>query len=410
MSKKINNIPREERTGEKMSKKKKVILAVIVVLVIATIGVGLYYFITQKEKGTKNKIFVEKVSDLISQPQGNTNNFTGVVESQETVDVSLDASRKLSEIYVNVGDVVTVGSKLLSYDTKELTMQIEQGKLEIEGISNEIKDFQVQIATLTAEKAKVPKESQFEYTTQIQSVQNSIKQSDYNFKNKKLELEKSKQDIEKSTIVSKIDGVIKSVNKNGTDSQGSEAPVVVITSKGSYRIKGFISEMYVAQMQVGLPVTIYSRVDENASWSGVIEKVEVDSPQKTGEEGMQEGGSPEQASRYPFYITLTDATGLMLGQHVYVQLGEKTEQSQQFKGVAIYGSYLIQEGEQSFVWMEDSKGYLTKQKIKVNLIDEEQDLYEVTKGLKKSDYIAFPMGSIKKGMKTIRTSDQGVEK
>ena len=180
MSKKINNIPREERTGEKMSKKKKVILAVIVVLVIATIGVGLYYFITQKEKGTKNKIFVEKVSDLISQPQGNTNNFTGVVESQETVDVSLDASRKLSEIYVNVGDVVTVGSKLLSYDTKELTMQIEQGKLEIEGISNEIKDFQVQIATLTAEKAKVPKESQFEYTTQIQSVQNSIKQSDYN--------------------------------------------------------------------------------------------------------------------------------------------------------------------------------------------------------------------------------------
>lgn len=392
-----------------MSKKKKALVAVLVVLVIAALGVGLYYFITTKEKSVKEKIYVEKVADITGQTQGSVNYFTGVVISQDTVDITLDSSRKLNEIYVNVGDVVTVGSKLLSYDTKDLAMQIEQGKLELEGINNEIKDFQVQIAVLTAEKAKAPKESQFEYTTQIQSIQNSIKQSEYGLKNKKLELDKSKQDIERSVIVSKIDGVIKTINKNGTDSQGSEAPMIVITSKGSYRVKGFISEMYVAQMQVETPVTIYSRIDENASWSGVIEKVEVDSPEQKPEGDFQNEGSPEQASRYPFFITLTDTTGLMLGQHVYVQLGEKTEETQQPQGVEVYGSYLIQEGEKTFVWMEDAEGLITKQEVEVTLVNEEEDLYEVTKGLKKSDYIAFPMGSIEKGMKTIRTSGQGGE-
>lgn len=390
-----------------MSKKKKAIVVVVVVLVMAVLGVGLYYFITTKEKETKDKIYVEKVSDLTGQTQGSSNYFTGVVKSQDTVDISLDSSRKLNEIYVNVGDVVTIGSKLLSYDTKDIAMQIEQGKLELEGINNEIKDFQVQIEALAAEKAKAPKESQFEYTTQIQSIQNSIKQSEYSLKNKKLELDKSKQDIEKSIIISKIDGVIKAINKNGTDSQGSEAPVVVITSKGSYRVKGFVSEMYVSQMQEGTVVTIYSRIDENAFWSGVIEKVEVDSPDKKPEEDFPNEGSPEQASRYPFFITLADTTGLMLGQHVYVQIGENTLENQQPQGVSIYGSYLIQENEQTFVWLEDNKGYITKQKVEAKVINEEEDLYEVTKGLKKSDYIAFPMDSIKKGMKTIRSSDQG---
>ena len=389
-----------------MSKKKKAMIAVIVVLIMAVLGVGLYYFITTKEKESKNKIYVEKVSAITGQTQGSSNYFTGVIKSQDTVDITLDSSRKLNEIYVNVGDVVTVGSKLLSYDTKDLAMQIEQGKLELEGINNEIKDFQVQIAALIVEKAKAPKESQFEYTTQIQSIQNSIKQSEYSLKNKMLELDKSKQDIIKSVIVSKIDGVIKTINKNGTDSQGSEAPLVVITSKGSYRVKGFISEMYVAQMQVGTPVTIYSRIDENAFWSGLVEKVEVDSPDTKPEGEVPNDGSPEQASRYPFYISLTDTTGLMLGQHVYVQLGEKTEPTQPSQGVEIYGSYLIREGEKTFVWMEDSKELISKQEVEVNVINEELDLYEVTKGLKKSDYIAFPMGSIKKGMKTIRTLEQ----
>ena len=390
-----------------MSKKKKVVVTVLSIVITMLIVGGTIFFLTKKANQSKDKVYVEKASAIVQSGIEQRNLFTGIVETQDSVHIQVDTSKKLNEIYVKEGQSIVAGTKLFSYDTKELRTQIEQGKLELEGIQNEIAGFQSQIVTLSAEKANAPKESQFEYTTQIQSIQNSIKQSEFNLQNKKLELSRIEKEMKSSVITSKIDGVIKTINEKGVDNQGQEVPFMTIVASGNYRVKGTVSELHVSEFQPEQKVTIYSRVDEKAKWVGSIVKVDLETKDKQSTDDSQAEGSPEQASRYPFYVSLEDATGLILGQHVYISLEDPQTVEIDHKGILVYGSYLQKQGEQLFAWVEDSKREIYKKAVKANLLNEEEDLYDVIEGIQKEDYIACPMDSIKEGMKTIRSLEGG---
>lgn len=390
-----------------MSKKKKVVVTVLSIVITMLIVGGTIFFLTKKANQSKDKVYVEKASAIVQSGIEQRNLFTGIVETQDSVHIQVDTSKKLNEIYVKEGQSIVAGTKLFSYDTKELRTQIEQGKLELEGIQNEIAGFQSQIVTLSAEKANAPKESQFEYTTQIQSIQNSIKQSEFNLQNKKLELSRVEKEMKSSVITSKIDGVIKTINEKGVDNQGQEVPFMTIVASGNYRVKGTVSELHVSEFQPEQKVTIYSRVDEKAKWVGSIVKVDLETKDKQSTDDSQAEGSPEQASRYPFYVSLEDATGLILGQHVYISLEDPQTVEIDHKGILVYGSYLQKQGEQLFAWVEDSNREIYKKAVKANLLNEEEDLYDVIEGIQKEDYIACPMDSIKEGMKTIRSLEGG---
>lgn len=390
-----------------MSKKKKVVVTVLSIVITMLIVGGTIFFLTKKANQSKDKVYVEKASAIVQSGIEQRNLFTGIVETQDSVHIQVDTSKKLNEIYVKEGQSIVAGTKLFSYDTKELRTQIEQGKLELEGIQNEIAGFQSQIVTLSAEKANAPKESQFEYTTQIQSIQNSIKQSEFNLQNKKLELSRIEKEMKSSVITSKIDGVIKTINEKGVDNQGQEVPFMTIVASGNYRVKGTVSELHVSEFQPEKKVTIYSRVDEKAKWVGSIVKVDLETKDKQSTDDSQAEGSPEQASRYPFYVSLEDATGLILGQHVYISLEDPQTVEIDHKGILVYGSYLQKQGEQLFAWVEDSNREIYKKAVKANLLNEEEDLYDVIEGIQKEDYIACPMDSIKEGMKTIRSLEGG---
>ena len=69
-------------------------------------------------------------------------------------------------------------------------MKIEQAKLELEGIQNEIDNYNKQIDTLTKEMEKVDESERHDYTTQIQNIQNSIAQKQFDMESKKLEISK----------------------------------------------------------------------------------------------------------------------------------------------------------------------------------------------------------------------------
>ena len=90
----------------------------------------------------------------MNQSAGINNRYSGVVEPQETLEINKDSERKVKEVYVSVGDEVEEGTVLFSYDTEELQMQIDQAKLEMEGIANDISNSNAQIAELQKEKSK----------------------------------------------------------------------------------------------------------------------------------------------------------------------------------------------------------------------------------------------------------------
>ena len=143
------------------------------------------------------------------------------------------------------------------------------------------------------------------------------------------------------------------------DSNGNSAPFMTILQTGEYRIKGSIDEQNVWMLSEGQEVVIRSRVDGTKTWSGTIGKIDTESPQQGNDNSYystSSAGDTQSASKYPFYVDLDSVDGLILGQHVYIELGE---------------------------------------------YDADMDEYEIVSGLAEDDYIAWPMAGLYEGVTTV---------
>ena len=183
------------------------------------------------------------------------------------------------------------------------------------------------------------------YTVQIQSLQTSIKQSEYEQQSKKLEIQKMEDTMSQSTVTSKINGVVKSINENGdSDQYGNTQPFMSILTTGDYRVKGTVNETNVHNLSKGQAVILRSRVDDTKTWSGTIEKIDTENKDTDNNSGVMNSdgsNSDNQSTKYPFYVKLDSADGLMLGQHLYVELDEG--QTETKDGIWIYSGYIVQD-------------------------------------------------------------------
>lgn len=390
--------------------KKSVGILIGVAAVAAVLGGTGYYFrddirqmIPIFDDGTsEDKVYVEKVSRIMNQYTGVSNRYNGVVETQDSYEVNVDSSRTISEIKVEAGDEVEEGQTLVTYDTSDLTMKIEQAKLELEGIQNEIDNYNKQIDTLTKEMEKVEESERYDYTTQIQNIQNSIAQKQFDMESKKLEISKEQKQVSSSSVVSKVAGVVKEINEKGVDSNGNSAPFMTILQTGEYRIKGSIDEQNVWMLSEGQEVVIRSRVDSTKTWSGTIGKIDTESPQQGNDNGYystSSAGDTQSASKYPFYVDLDSVDGLILGQHVYIELDQGQEEVKE--GLWLYGSYIVQDEDTPYVWAANEKNRLEKHYIELGEYDADMDEYEIVSGLAEDDYIAWPMSGLYEGVTTV---------
>lgn len=391
-----------------MEKKKQIIIGVSLAVVIAVVLVLCFVFGGKKNAGSTDDVYVEQVAALGGSSAGVQNRYAGVVEAQESWKINLDASRTVQEIYVKEGDEIAEGDKLFAYDTTELNTEIAQAKLEMESISNEIDDYNTQIAALQAERDAASEEAKFDYTTEIQSVQNDLKQAQFNKKSKQLEVDRLNESIKNSVVTSKMAGVVKSLNGNqDADTNGTDAFMTILAT-GDYRVKCLINEQNMMDISEGSAVIIRSRVDESQTWTGVIAQIDRESPQAgtTDVMSMETANSEDTTgtSKYPFYVTIDSSEGLMLGQHVMVEPdhGQGTAKD----GIWIYESYLDIDKETAYVWADNGKGRIEKRKVELGEYDETTQEYQVLSGLDKKDYIAWPQDGIKEGVKTIKSSGQ----
>ena len=389
--------------------KKKVGIIIGVVAVVAAVTVGGLYFSGVLGGGSgssSDKVYVESVSTLMGQGISGNNRYSGVVEPQKSWDVNRDESRTIDEVFVEVGDEVAEGDQLFSYDVNDMQLQLEQQKLELESINNEISDYNSQIADLQAEKATAAAELQLDYTTRIQTIQNSIKQSEYQKKSKQAEIEKTQNAMENCVVTSKIAGVVKSINENGMDSNGNSTAYMTILATGDYQVKGIVNEQNRWMISEGQPVIIRSRVDEELTWSGSITKVDTENTVSTNSDMYYSDGGDDttNSTKYPFYVSLNAVDGLMLGQHVYIELdmGQQTTK----EGVWLYSYYLVMDEEKPYVWVAHGKNKLEKRTVELGEYDENMDEYEITSGLTQEDLIAFPMPGLYEGVTTVTNPEE----
>ncbi len=372
-----------------MKKKTKIIILISVCILITIIGI---YFLFPKGNNSGN-IYVQKVSTIIGSSY-TENRYSGVVESSETVDINQDGNKSITDMYVEAGQKVSKGDKLFSYDTTEASNSIAQKKLDIEAQNNEI---QAQNNTIADYKAELNKgKDKVEIQARINDASFAIRQAQNTIKATQTEIDQLNKQIENSTVLSTIDGIIKEVNKDGgTDESGNQKPLVSITQTTDFRVKGSISEM--GTISEGTSVIVRSRVNEDQIYKGTVTKVETD-PQSNSNNNFYGADSSESASKYPFYVSLDNNKGLMLGQHVYIEADNG--QSTKKKGIWLDASFIVSDDNgNSYVWVSE-KGKLKKRKVELGKTDEETYTTKIKSGLSVDDYIAWADDSYSEGMKT----------
>lgn len=331
-----------------MSKKKVIIIVGTVAVIAAAAAVAVWKFGGNMGHDSKDRVYVEKVSSIMGNSAGMQNRYSGLVQPQKTVDINAESERTIKEFLVKEGDTVDEGTPLFVYDTEDLEMELEQAKLEIENQDLEISGYRSQIAELEKERNAASEDGKFEYTTQIQSVQTQIRQAEYEKSSKKLDIDKLQAKIDNSEVVSTAKGVVKTLNDpktNDNNNGGGESNATIsIMVTGTYRVKGTLDEQTINAVSPGSRVIIRSRVDETQTWSGTVDNI--DTGETAGSDSdemmMSYGGgddSSNSASKYPFYISLDSADGLILGQHVLIELDQG--QTEEKEGLWLYASYIV---------------------------------------------------------------------
>lgn len=387
-----------------MNKKKVGIIIGVAaaVVIIAAVVISVWLFWGKSGGNSSDKVYVEQVSTIMKQVSAAGNRFSGIVEPQETLEINKDAERTVKEVLVSVGDAVEEGTVLFSYDTEDVQMKINQAKLEIESVNNEISGYNNQIADLQREKAQAPAESQFEYTTQIQTLQTSIRQSEYNKQAKQAEIDRLQKSIDNSEVKSTMAGIVKSINETGMDSYGNAAAYMTILATGEYRVKGIMDETAMGTIMEGSPVILHSRVDESQTWTGTVSKIDTDNTISNNNNYYYDGSDEmSSASSYAFYVTLDSTEGLMLGQHLYLEPDFGQTEEVEKEGLWLYSYYIVQDDGDPYVWAANSRNRLEKRKVTLGEYDENMDEYEILSGLEAEDYIAFPMQGMYEGVTAV---------
>lgn len=357
-------------------------------------------------------VYVDSVGELAGMNgfAGVQNRFAGMVEPQATLKVNPEQGRTVKTTLVEEGQSVQEGDPLFVYDTEEIQFTLEQAQLEIEQLDNSISTYYSEIAALEEEKKSASEDNQLQYTIEIQNRLASIKQAEYDKKVKQTEMDKQKNQMENDTVYSTMTGVVQSIDEtvldgDTTDMYGQEKTYITLMASGEYRIKAKINEQNVHQITPGSAVLVRSRVFEDQTWTGVISEIDT-SQTEDNVNGMYYGMSNTDASQtsssYAFYIVLDSYDGLILGQHVYVEL---LSESAGGDLLAIPSAYLMQEGDQWYVWA-DRDGKLEKRAVTLGTYYEVEDTYEILSGLTPEDYIASPREGLSEGQTTTRNMMQ----
>ena len=341
--------------------------------------------------GSGTAVYVQSVERLAAMGGiAPGNRFLGLVVSEHTAEVSRDADKTIQELLVKEGDDVKEGQPLFCYDTEELQLNLDKKNLELEQLKSSIESYKEKIKSLERERSGLSGTAKLQYTVEIQSAQVDQKEAELKLKTKEDEVKKAQELLDNSTVTSPITGRVQKINENDTTgSDGKPAAYITIQQSGAYRVKGVLGELQRGSLKEGDRVKLVPRTEEDAAWTGTVTLVDYENPTQGTDMDRYYGSSSDEmttASRYPFYVELDSTDGLMLGQHLYIELDTGADAP----GVGISGAFLCyNEDGSAYVWAE--KGVkLEKRAVTLGEYDSMTDVQKITEGLSLEDYIAYP--------------------
>ena len=342
--------------------------------------------------GDNTKVYVQSVEVLASQGGiAPGDRFSGLVVSEHVTQIKKDDDKTVAELLVKEGDDVKQGQGLFSYDTEELQLTLDKQRLEVEQLNASIENYKSEIKSLERERDKTGGTTRLQYTVQIQTAQVDLKEAELKLKTKESEVAKSEELLANATVTSPVDGRVQAISEDGaTDNNGKPLPYITIQQIGSYRVKGLLGELQRGAVAEGSRMRLISRTDDSQTWTGTVTLVDYENPSQGSDYDRYYGMSSNEmtsSSKYPFYVELDSTEGLILGQHLYLEI--LTEEGQT-TGPSISAAFVCyNEDGSAYVWAEN-RGKLEKRDVVLGEYNSMADTQEITEGLSLEDYIAFP--------------------
>ena len=365
-----------------MNLKKHLALFLALLLLVSVSGCG----------SKENAVYVQSVAELSSLGGiAPGDRFPGMVVSENTTEIEKDSNKNIAQRYVKEGQDVKEGDKLFSYDTEQLQLALDKQRLEKEQLTATIESYKSQIEDLQKDEKKAKGTAKLQYTIQIQTMQVDLKEAELNLQAKEKEIVQSESVLANATVLSPVTGRVTAIHESGTDNYGNPLPFITIQQAGSFRIKGVLNELQRGGIMEGSSMKILSRTDPSVYWTGTVTLVDYESPSQENQNSMYYGNYSDTmttTSKYPFYVELDSSDGLLLGQHVYleVDLGEDEKSAY----LSISASFLCYDEDGTmYVWAERGSK-LEKRTVTIGEINYMQYTAEILNGLTEKDYIAFP--------------------
>lgn len=375
---------------------KKWKLYTIVSLIIVFVGTNLFLLLKENSKADRQTYIADwavvKKDDVTK-----TFETKGVVQPEKENYVFYDKEvGHLASFQVKEGDVISPGTPLFTYGTKELEDEQAEIESEITQINEEISSIDSQIDELESidsytgdssstqtvdEKANVSVDVNVDVSSIVAGdIEKAIIEAEAERERLEAKLSKYESDLTRVeekisdvAVLSEIDGQVININEN------IQNPVITIASS-SLAVEGVLSEEQMKQAKEQQEVFMYSSLHDK-KYKGTVDRI-VSFPNKAP--------AIEQKSEYPVIVQIENADekllpGAKLSMKIVVDKAENVP--------VISETSVFKEGKATHVFQMTKKGTVERQKVVKGLAFKGKQ--EIQNGLKAGDVIAKKPKEIK---------------
>lgn len=273
-----------ENYSNKTSKKKYFFIVLILLLLI---GAGYYYFVNNQSK--KEQVVSFNTKKVTRGDLSVVVSATGTINPTNSVEIGVEVSGTIKEIFVDFNDEVKVGQLLATLDTRKLQSEVD-GQTAALAIANaNLKESEVNLRNkksvydrtlkmYNSSGGKYPSINELDSTrfayeaalSSLEAARAKVEQSSFN-------LNTAKQNLDKAYVRSSINGIVlnRAVEVGQTLAASMNAPKLFTLAKDLTQMDLIVSidESDVADIKKNLDVTFSVDAYPNRTFKGKIKQV-----------------------------------------------------------------------------------------------------------------------------------------
>ncbi len=200
----------------------------------------------------------------------------------------------------------------------------------------------------------------------------------------KLDLDRAQLALKNSTVLSTVDGVVRTLMDTDTAAAAGQ-PFLVVSGAQQYYLTGVLSENLLGSVQVG-DIISASYWQTGAAYSAQIVSIS-DYPLDSGS-GYYGGSGNPNSSSYEFIAVLDTTDELQNGEYLDVSISVSEEEDTD--ALYIWKPYLKEDSGGYYVMLVGSDNRLEKQYVLIGKSIYGGEYYEIVSSLSMEDYVAFP--------------------